>query len=215
MIEKLRTFVEKGGTLVSTFRSFFSDRDSTARCDRQPHAMTDLFGISYQSFVEPDRLYAGEKECRAFAELIVPKEAKVLLQYRHRYWGKYAAATINSFGEGEAVYIGAMLDKSVLKKLLAGIGSLNDLRAQEAVFADKGEKSGDAYENAPISWPLIVRSGKNSLGREVHYLLHYSEDDGSYRCPYEKVTDLLTGKSYRRGDEIALSDWSVQVLEED
>ncbi len=197
LIEKLKTFVKNGGTLISTFKSFFSDMDVTARQERQPYALTDCFGMSYQMFAEPERLYAGGKECRYFAELLSPDEAEAVLMYEHRYWGRYAAVTSHAYGSGQAWYIGTYLDRSVLREVLEGIPALARLRTD-------GE----------TSWPVVIRSGMNEKGRNVHYVLHYSEDEELWRCSYEHVTDLLTGKEYRKGEGILLADWEVLVLEE-
>ena len=197
LIEKLDSFVKKGGTLISTFKSFVADMESTVRQDRQPHGLTQCFGMSWQMFTEPDRLFAGGRECRYFAELLMTDGAETVLQYEHRYWGQYAAVTSHSYGDGEAWYIGTYLDKDVLRKVLEGIPLLS-----------KNQVDGNTL------WPIVVRSGINEAGRKVHYILHYSEESEKWICPYEKVSDLLTGRKYFRGDKLELSDWDVYILEE-
>ena len=197
LIQKLAVFVKNGGTLVSTFKSFFANRDLTVWQDRQPHGLRECFGLSYQMFVEPDRLFAGGKECRYFAELLMPEGAEIIYSYEHKYWGKYAAVTSNRYGKGEAWYIGTFLDQTVLRQVL------EQIPAVKAVMA-AGESS----------WPVIVRSGMNEAGKRLHYVLHYSEEEENWICPFKEVTDLLTQTSYRQGDRILLTDWAVLALEE-
>ena len=198
LIEELASFVKKGGTLISTFKAFFCNRDAAVYSDRQPHGLTEVFGMSYQQFVEPDRLLAGGKECRYFAELLVPNGAECVFPYEHRYWGNYAAVTKNACGSGEAWYIGAYLDKSVLLDVLKSIPAVSRLRAD-------GE----------TSFPVVIRSGTNAAGRTVHYVLHFSEEKEKWICPYESAVDLISGVKYGKGDEIALADWAVLALEEE
>ena len=197
LVRKLAAFVRSGGTLVSTFKSFFANRDMTVWQDRQPHGLTECFGLSYQMFVEPDRLFAGGKECRYFAELLMPEGARTILPYEHRYWGKYAAVTSNRFGKGEAWYLGSYLDREVLRQVLNRIPAVKAARAP-------GESS----------WPVVIRSGINEAGRPLHYVLHYSEEEKDWICPYETATDLLAGTGYKKGDRIRLTDWAVLALEE-
>ncbi len=197
LIRRLAEFTAAGGTLISTFKSFFADRDVTVYQDRQPHLMTEVFGMSYQQFVRPDRLLAGGKECSNFAELIMPDTARCVIPYEHRYWGKYAAVTEHAYGKGSAWYLGCYLDKEVLKQVLLKIRAVCELRSDENT-----------------AYPVVIRSGVNELGKDVHYILHFSEEEETWTCPYEKTVDLLTQKEYRRGDRIVLTDWAVLILEE-
>ena len=45
-------------------------------------------------------------------------------------------------------------------------------------------------------------------------MLHYSEENSILKCPYDNVKDILTGKSYKKGDIISIHDWDVKILEE-
>ena len=63
-------------------------------------------------------------------------------------------------------------------------------------------------------WPVILRQGINRYGRRICYVLNYSEDERTIRCPWDKVTDLLTGEVFSMGDEISLGDWNLRILEE-
>jgi len=63
-------------------------------------------------------------------------------------------------------------------------------------------------------WPIIVRQGKNQYGRRLYYVLNYSEEEQNIRCIWEEVKDLLTGKTFREGEEAVIGDWDLMIFEE-
>jgi beta-galactosidase len=128
-------------------------------------------------------------------EFLCPDGAEVLFGYEHPYWSRYAAVTRNRFGSGCAYYLGCLPADKTIKAVL------------KRAATDAG------VEAAPYEWPVIVRRGTNSLGREVVYVLNYSKEPVSVSNVFGTCTDLLTGRSYGSGEEIALSDWGVAVLE--
>ena len=70
-IAALRDYVAGGGHLVSSFKSFFADEQMKVRHDRQPHALTDLFGMWYNEFTPPRGVgltFDGDLEGRLSAE---------------------------------------------------------------------------------------------------------------------------------------------------
>lgn len=198
VIKKLDAFVYNGGVLVSSFKSFFSNERYTVYPDAQPHLLHKCFGMSYNQFSAPGKTTLLGHSVTGFMELLKPNTAQTLASYDHKYWGQYAAITHNAYGMGHAYYIGCYTDKSILKDVY------------KKALADANIKN----PTGELEWPVIIRSGVNAEGHKLHYLLHYSEDDREVKCPYEKVTDLLTGKSYSKDDIISLTDWDVKVLEE-
>lgn len=197
-IAKLREFVHGGGTLVSSFKSFFADEHATVYHDMQPHSMTDCFGMHYSQFVQPSHMKLGGAECSCYAELLSADEADVLERYEHQYWKTYAGITKNSYGKGTAYYIGAYTGKDVLKKLLRAAA----------------ESTGPAESVPPYSWPVIIRSGINAEQEKIHYVFNYSQTSVQLKCPYAHVTDILSGEHYEGGETIRLHDWDVKILAE-
>ena len=197
-IEKLIRFVENGGVLISSFKSFVADRYLSVYPDTQPHRLHECFGMSYNQFTEPGTTEIKGSKVSYFAELIKAGEAEVIARYEHPYWQEYAGITRNSYGAGTAYYFGCYTDKRILKELYR--------KAAVDAQIDGAEQN---YE-----WPVIIRSGQNERGRPLHYILHYSSRSTSILCPYENARDILTGKEYHQGEEITLSDWAVIGLEE-
>lgn len=196
-IFRLRKFVDNGGVLVSSFQSFFTDEQQRVYEDRQPHFMTDVFGMSYQQFTLPGKMTVGGQPVEGLAELVTAEDAETLVKYQHKYWDRYAAATGNRYGLGKAYYIACMMDGSVLGRILL----------------EAAADAGIITEAMDFEWPVIVRSGIGREGSRIHYILHYSEEERDIVCPYEAV-ELLSGEMYHIGDVLHLEDWDVKILEE-
>jgi beta-galactosidase len=197
LIEKLDSFVKDGGVLVSSFKSFVADEQLTVYSDAQPHGLTECFGMSYNQFSNPGKTTVDGKKVKYFMELLKPDTAEILARYEHRYWGEYAAVTRNKYGDGTAYYVGAFLEKDQLKEIYAKASQ--DAKI-DTVFAD-------------LAWPLTVRSGINNEGHKIHYIFNYSEGEQQIVCPFDTATDILTGREYKRGDRLTLTDWDLVILE--
>lgn len=197
-VEKLRAFVEAGGVLVSSFKSFVADECLTVYHDTQPHGLWECFGMSYNQFTEPGRLRLKGQQVLYFAELLKAECAESLADYEHKYWGGYAGITRNKYGKGTAYYLGCYVSKTILKE----------------IFRRAAEDARIWKEAMEYQWPVIIRSGQNQYGKDLHYVLHYSEKEEEITCPYEKVKDLLSGEIFHKADIMRLKDWDVKVLEE-
>ena len=191
LIRALREYVQNGGHLLSTFRSFFCDENVKIRTSRQPGGLNGVFGMTYDNFTVP----VDVPGAREWMELLRPdEETEILLAYDHPVYAGYAAATCHSYGSGSAAYIGTMLEESVLDKLL------------EPLLPKMGIKL-PAHR-----WPIILKEGENDFRKHVRYVMNYSAAHGSYTVPHS-ATELITGKTYSAGEKIDLPGWGVAVLE--
>ena len=198
-VQKMKQYVQAGGVLVSSFKSFVADRHLSVYPDAQPHGMTECFGMSYDQFTEPGKIRVDGEKVLYFAELLKPEGAQVMEQYEHKYWGRYAAVTKNAFGQGYGYYAGCYVMKDKMKEIL-----------KDAVLC----AGIDNYFEYDILWPVVIRSGINAKDEIIHYVLHYSEDEKSIPCPFETVEDILTGKCFKKGQSLPLKDWGVMILRE-
>ena len=155
-----------------------------------------------RQFTAPGKAGIRNGSLQYFMELLTPSTAQVLSKYEHRYWGKYAAVTQNRYGRGSAFYIGCYTDKEFLKNLYRKVWQA-------------GETGSGTRTAEGSSWPVIIREGRNRLGRRVAYVLNYSEEDTVAACPFPKCRDLITGTEYRKEERVTLKDWGVLVLEEE
>ena len=191
--DRVRTFVERGGTVLASFRSFFSNEHAKIHHDAQPHGLTDCFGMTYNQFTRPGSATVDGAPIAHWIELLNPTTAETVARYDHQYWGEYAAVTRNGFGKGHAWYVGAMVTKETLQKYLLG------------AVADAG------IEVSSLRYPLILRSGVTSEGETIQFLLNYSSEPLSIPSQWSG-TDLLSGTIYTPGQEITLPDWGVQII---
>jgi Beta-galactosidase len=195
---ELKEFTANGGVLVSSFKSFVSDEHLSVYPNIQPHILHECFKMSYNQFTLPGKMKLMEKPVRYFAELVKTEGAKVQAYYEHKYWGSYAGITCSEYEKGFAYYIACYTDKETLK----------------SVYKQAIKDAGLETVVPEASWPVIIRSGKNQENNELHYLLHYSEENSTFICPYDNVRDVLSGREYQQGDPILLKDWDVVILEE-
>ena len=193
----LSNYVKKGGTLLSTFTSFRADRHLSAHVADQPAYMTDCFGVTYQRFIDPEKTKVGGKKTECFAELLTLRGARSLYNYENKYWKAYAAITENTYGNGKAYYIGAYVHDSVLAEVV--------------------EEALGAYAQATLkdaSFPCIVKTGVNTAGEKLHYILNFSDEELETDALRVDGTNLLTGESYMKGDKLTLREWGFIIIKE-
>lgn len=195
LLEKIKKFVADGGVLIGTFKSCVADENVKIHSDIQPHILHECFGVSYNQFTQPRGINLWGEEVRYWMELLKPESAESIIDYSGPYWNQYAAITKNQYKNGTAYYIGCYTTKCALKRILE----------------DAAEKACVMPEHK-IIWPIIIRSGINTYGERVHYILHYSDKETEIECPYSLVEDILTGMVYKLGEMIKLSAWAVLVL---
>ena len=200
LLKRLDDFVKNGGILIGGFRSFIADRKVSVYKKTLPAGLTKCFGIHYDEFTHTLNMKVGGREAKYVAELIKIDNATELYPYEHRYWDRYSAITCNEYGRGKAYYIATYPDKEVLKKVLNQ--ALAEIRKRQ---------------NVPISagFPIITRSGVNEEGEEFTYVFNYSLSEADIFIDGDNETgykDIISGKSYVKGDKIKIEDWDLVVL---
>ncbi|KFI54156.1 beta-galactosidase [Bifidobacterium callitrichos DSM 23973] len=218
-LEALRAYVSDGGHLVASFKSFFADPQMKVRCDRQPHAMTDVFGMWYNEFTPPHNVgldfapvaasyVDADAEAQVFMELLMPASAdasagtQILARYRHPAWGDYVAITRHMFGGngGWAEYVGTMTSPEVMRGLVAD--------AADAA----GLTGADDWPRA-LAGTVDVRRGVNASGERIDYFLNYSADPVTFTLPVSGE-DVLSGDAHSAGSQVTLALWDLLILAE-
>lgn len=187
MIRRVRDFVCGGGTILSSFRSFFADEDLAIRDERQPYGLTDVFGMHYSQFTR------DSESC--WMDLLETDTAEVIEYQPGKYWGGYAAVTRNDHGKGHAWYVGRMTDSDTLGRYIAG------------ACADAG------IDVPSLRWPLVCKKAENADGT-LCFLFNYSSQDQSFTSPVSG-TDIFTGAAVAAGENVTLGDWGLMILSED
>ena len=180
IVSALRTYVEQGGHLISTFKSAVSDTMLKIYHDDLPYNLTDVFGMTYDQFTDavnvglkfknhlqstqsinfndthPDK--NSENTVKYWMELLKPSTASTLAYYEHPHWGKYSAITYNKYGKGYAAYLGCYFDDKILKDVLHFLCSEADVDIPD------------------VEYPVIIKKGINDFGKEIVYYFNYSDD---------------------------------------
>lgn len=112
--EKVRKFVENGGTFIMTYWSGVVDENDLCVLGGTPGGLMDVMGLRS---TEIDALYDGETnvvkavvgdvsyQCERFCQLIDVKTAEPLFVYGEDFYAGTPAMTVNEFGKGKAYYI--------------------------------------------------------------------------------------------------------------
>lgn len=118
--DRLKLYVQNGGTLVGTFNSGMVDEHHIAPDDGFPLGMTDLFGLEVVEFdpipsdsenhlhMKADFPTSHLHPAKVWCDLIEPRECKVMATFAKDFYAGRPAMTINEFGLGKAIYIGTM-----------------------------------------------------------------------------------------------------------
>ena len=126
--QKMRAFVENGGTLVTTYWSGIVDESDLCRLGGVPGGMMDVFGVWNE---EIDSLPDGVKNSVAvngrsydafeLCARIHPITAEVLGTYEKDFYAGEPAVTKNRFDSGAAYYIAARTGTDLLADLYGGL----------------------------------------------------------------------------------------------
>lgn len=205
-IAKLNDYAKRGGHLVYSFKSGFSDENTKVRYASQPGAIAEAAGVTYQLFATPEdvsldgdpfKVGDGDNRARWWMEMLTPTTAEVVARYRHSDWPAAAAMTRNRWGRGQVSYIGFMPSDALAERILG----------------DEVRRAG--IDLPPVHWPLTVRSGTLNNGHSVRYVLNYSNRPQTAAIPHRSAIELLSGERLAADVPIALKPWGVAIVEED
>jgi len=205
-IARLNDYAKRGGHLVYTFKSGFSDENTKVRYATQPGAISEAAGVTYQLFTAPENVSldgdpfgVGEADNKArwWMEMLHPTTAKVVARYKHPSWPADAAMTRNTWGKGEVSYIGFMPSDAMIEKIMAG----------------EVERAGVEPTMPGVRFPLIVRGGTLKNGHAVRYIFNYSATP-QHVTVARAGTELLHERKVASGQKIDLAAWDLAIVEE-
>ena len=120
--QKLRAFVENGGTLLVTYFSGVVDETGNAWLGGAPHGLVDVLGVRA---TELDALFPQDKQAMLLAdgrsfpihelcEIPEMHGAKSLGVYEEDFYAAMPCLTRHEFGKGQAWYLGAKVEQDAL-----------------------------------------------------------------------------------------------------
>ncbi len=201
--DRLKLYVQNGGTLLATFNTGLVDEHHMAPSTGFPLYMTDLFGLEMVEFdpLPPDAdNHLNSKgdfhishvhPVRVWADVIEPRECEILATYAKDFYAGRPALTMNAFGLGRALYLGTMSQQAFYFDLvdwlrgLCGIHPL--LKVPSGVEVSMREKDGVRiyflinHQTTPIRLNLL---------KPMHDFLTGATIRGAYDLPPHGVLVL-------------------------
>jgi len=188
--KKLETFVENGGTFLTTFFSGIVNESDLVTLGGYPGELRNLLGIWAEEIdaLHPDHKNQivmknpygelnGEYDCNILFDLIHSEGAEVIAEYGDDFYKGMPVVTKNKFGEGHAWYIASSPDEDFLTGLAAKLSEEKSI--VPLLTAD-----------ASIEVSERVKNNKNYL-----FVMNHNHEESNFDLENEEKIDLLTGKT--------------------
>ena len=204
-VDRLKLYVQNGGTLVSTFNTGLVNQYHISPDTPYPVSMTDLFGLEV---VEIDPISPGEENhltfkgtfptshlhpAKVWCDIIEPKGCQTLAVFSKDFYAGRPAVTMNTFGLGKAIYVGTMSHPHFYSDLVAWLRQLCGLQPLLKV-----------PENIEVSM-------REKEGTRVFFLLNHQNSPVRIQF-YKPMHDFLTGNTFSGNYD--LPPHGVLVLDE-
>lgn len=201
--QKLRRFVENGGTLVTTYFSGYVNESDLVTLGGYPGKLRDILGIWVE---ETDALpleqtnhfsWDGQRySCDMLFDLLHEEGAEALGAYESDFYAGMPALTKNNFGKGKAYYLATRPEPDFyarfLKMLCDAQGIVPLMDTPEGVEATLRQKEGG--------------------GKKYLFLLNHAKQERTVTLPWGGV-DLLSGRVFAAGEQIPMQATDVLILE--
>jgi beta-galactosidase len=203
--DRLKLYVQSGGTLVATFNTGLVDEHNLAPDTGYPHDLTDLFGLEVLEF---DQLPPGEENhltfkgtfptshlhpARLWCDIIEPHECQVLAAYAKDFYAGRPAMTMHTYGLGKAIYIGTLSHQHFYNDLVIWLRQMCNLHPLLKV-----------PDNVEVSM-------RQRDGERVFFLLNHQTSPLRVQF-YKPMHDFLTGNTFSGNYD--LQPHGVLVLDE-
>ena len=150
LLDRLKTFATKGGTVVFGFRSGIKDKDNNLRL--ADNILESFCGVQlgkYESLglgktVKTESVDGICGEVSVWRDLVKTIDALAHFKYTDAFYSDYAAVTENKWGAGRVYYIGGGICDETLRLMTQRICKEMDIDTLETPFGLEVVKRGDA-----------------------------------------------------------------------
>jgi beta-galactosidase len=187
--DRLKLYVQNGGTLVSTFNTALVNQNHMGPDTAYPGNLSELFGLEVLEF---DPIPPGDDNhltfkgafptshlhpAKIWCDIIEPKGCQVLAVFAKDFYAGRPAVTMNTFGLGKAIYIGTMSHQHFYNDLVGWLRQLCSLQPLLKV-----------PENIEVSM-------REKEGTRVFFLLNHQNSPVRIQF-YKPMHDFLTGNTF-------------------
>ncbi len=201
--EKLRSFVQNGGSFLTTFFSGYVDKNDLVTVGGYPGKLRDILGIWVEeedalpdgvtnSFVYNGVTYPAELVC----DLLHTETAVSYCGYESDFYKGMPVITENSFGKGNAYYVATASNEEFYKHFL------QDLCKKAGI-----EPSVNTPEGVEAAWR------ENAKGTFL-FLLNHTDKEQEVEMSFNG-TELIHRSDYKQGDILLLAAKDVAILQKD
>jgi beta-galactosidase len=203
--ENLKNYVQAGGTLVVTQRSGVKDEFNVVVNQRLPGLLAEMCGIEVQEYDSLSSSMQNEIEFNlpgladtacvpvgVLCDVLKPTSATVIARYQQDYCADKPAVTLNVFGAGRAIYIGAV-----------GDGQLYDMLAKWLLDTT-------GLQNTFAVPPGVELSYRMQGDKKLHFVLNHTDRPQTIHLE-NHFTNLLSRKQLH-GD-VHIDAFDVLILD--
>src|SRR5215216_1314195 len=137
----LKRYVQAGGTLMVTQRTGVKDEFNAVVNQRLPGLLAEVCGVEVEEydslssqmqndieFTIPDLADTSCATVGVLCDILKPITAIVVARYRQDYYAGKPAITLNQFGAGRVLYIGAVGDRQLYEVLAKWLSNKTDVQ---------------------------------------------------------------------------------------
>lgn len=207
LLQRISDYVKKGGHVLMTFKSGFTNENTAVRWTLAPGPLRDALGFHYQEFsnlsqplaLKDDPYHAGgDNKAQYWAEFLELDTAKALAWYDHPFFGRWPAITTNTYGAGKVIYEGTYLSDKLQTAVL------------RSYLTDLGMTGPDQQLPSAVH----TQTGVNGFNRQLRYYFNYSGSEVSFAYGHKAGSDLLSGQKVAAGGKLTLAPWDLAIVEE-
>ena len=208
--ERIRAFVEAGGTFVTTYLSGIADASDLCFLGGWPGPLREVCGVWAE---EIDALYddeansvvpvqdnalglSGAYKAEVFCDRIHAEGAEVLATYGGEFYAGEPAVTVNAFGRGRAYYIASRNDERFLNDFYAAVAEQAGLKRVLASDLPHG----------------VTAQVRGDGERKFIFLLNFSGSPAVVDLAGRSLRDVVSGRAC--GATVELAGFDARVLSE-